>query len=66
MLKEIAEDPSIDIDTLKIDEEPDNSTSIVLENKVIVTIAEADAKAAREDRQELAKQYLEEIQSSIE
>jgi small-conductance mechanosensitive channel len=65
-LEEIANDPSIDVATLKIEEEKDNTTSLILGHRVIITITEVDAKAAREDRQELADEYRKQIQSSIE
>jgi hypothetical protein len=65
-LEKIADTRSIDVDRLKIEEEKDNTTSLILDKQVIVTITEADAKASREDRQELADEYLKTIKSSIE
>jgi small-conductance mechanosensitive channel len=65
-LEKIANDPSIDVDTLKIEEEKDNTTSLILGHQVIITITEGDAKVARENRQELADEYRKQIQSSIE
>lgn len=65
-LEEIADDSSIDIAQLTVTEESESATSLVLGDRVIVTITEADAKAARETRQNLANEYREKIQSSIE
>ncbi|MCU0535520.1 MAG: mechanosensitive ion channel family protein [Hydrococcus sp. Prado102] len=65
-LEKIANDSSTDVDNLKIEEEKDNATSLVLDKQVIITITEADAQASREDRQELADEYRKQIRSSIE
>jgi small-conductance mechanosensitive channel len=65
-LEKIANEPSIDVNNLKIEEEKDDTTSLILDKQAIVTITEADAKASREDRQELADEYRKKIQSAIE
>jgi small-conductance mechanosensitive channel len=65
-LEKIANDRSIDVNNLKIEEEKDDTTSLILGHQVIITITEGDAKVARENRQELADEYRKQIQSSIE
>ncbi len=64
-LQKIAEDTSVDLNLLKL-EEQENITSIVIGSKIIVTLTEADAKAARINRTELANEYLAKIQDSLQ
>ncbi|WP_375479509.1 mechanosensitive ion channel family protein [uncultured Nostoc sp.] len=63
-IETIANDPSIPVDTLKsLDQE--DTTNIVLGEKLIFTITENDAKAAGKSRQELAQEYIKKISGSI-
>ena len=64
-LQKIAEDTSVDLNLLKL-EEQENITSIVIGSKIIVTLTEADAKAARITRTKLANEYLAKIQDSLQ
>ena len=64
-LQKIAEDTSVDLNLLKI-EEQENITSVAIGSKIIVTLTEADAKAARITRTELANEYLAKIQDSLQ
>lgn len=63
-IETIANDLSIPVDTLKsLDQE--DTTNIVLGEKLIFTLTENDAKAAGKSRQELAQEYIEKISGSI-
>ena len=64
-LDNIAKEHSIPVDLIKIEEDGE-TTNIVIENKVIVTLTEPDAQAARISKEELAIQYLDKIKISIE
>ena len=64
-LGKIANDTSLDLDLLKL-EAKDETTSIIIGNKILVTLTEADAKAAQVTRNELAKEYLAKIQDSLQ
>ncbi|MGK7899026.1 MAG: mechanosensitive ion channel family protein [Xenococcus sp. (in: cyanobacteria)] len=64
-LQRIANDNSFNLNLLKL-EEQENTTNIVIGNKIIVTLTEADAKAVRITRTELANQYLAKIQDSLQ
>ena len=63
-LENFAEDNSLSIDSIKL-ESSDNITSIIAEDKILATLTEEDADAARKPRQELADEYLEIIKTSI-
>ena len=63
-LEKFAEDNSLSIDSIKL-ETNEQITSIIAEDKILATLTEADAEAARKPRQELAKEYLENIKTSI-
>ena len=60
----IAQEPSVQVESLQI-EEQEGTSNIILGEKVIVTLTEADAKAARKNRQELASEYRQKIQTSV-
>lgn len=64
-LQRIANDTSLDLNLLRL-EAQDKTTSILMGNKVLVTLTEADAKAAQITRKELAKDYLAKIQDSLQ
>ena len=64
-LEKIAEDTSVNLDLLKIQEQ-EATTSIVVGNKILVTLTEADAKAAQIARTELANEYLAKIKDSLQ
>ncbi|MGK7876251.1 MAG: mechanosensitive ion channel family protein [Xenococcaceae cyanobacterium] len=63
-IETIAKDASIQIDNLQLEDQGD-ATNIILGKKVIVTLTEADAKAARQVRQELAIEYRQKIKDFI-
>jgi len=63
-LNAITQDPSVDLEDLTLDTDAE-TTSVVLDNRVLVTVTQADAKAARQDQQQLANSYRDIIQSSI-
>ncbi|MDJ0728597.1 MAG: mechanosensitive ion channel family protein [Crocosphaera sp.] len=63
-LEKFAEDNSLSIDSIKL-ESSDNITSIIAEDKILATLTEEDADAARKSRQELAEEYLEIIKTSV-
>ncbi|MEM9448980.1 MAG: mechanosensitive ion channel family protein [Cyanobacteria bacterium P01_E01_bin.6] len=64
-IQAIATDSSIEPDNLIVEEDGETTISIVLDNKVIVTITEADAQAARLNRRDLANQYRQIITTAI-
>ena len=64
-LETIAEDTSVDLNSLRIEQLEDTS-NIVIGTKNLVTLTEADAKAARLPRTELADQYLAKIKDSLQ
>ena len=64
-LEKIAQDNSVDLNKLTI-EELEGISNIVLETKTIVTVTEADAKISRIPRTQLAEEYLEKIKSALE
>ncbi len=64
-IETIAQNSSISIDSLKIENE-ENTTNLMLGDKVILTLVDADAKAARTTRQELSIEYLNKIKKSIQ
>ncbi len=63
-LEKFAEDSSLSIDSIKL-ETKEQITSIIAEDKILATLTEEDANAARKSRQELADEYLEFIKTSI-
>ncbi|MGK7959811.1 mechanosensitive ion channel family protein [Crocosphaera sp.] len=63
-LEKFAEDNSLSIESIKL-ETQENITSIIAEDKILATLTEEDANAARKSRQELAEEYLEIIKTSI-
>ncbi|MGA7952127.1 MAG: mechanosensitive ion channel domain-containing protein, partial [Gloeobacterales cyanobacterium] len=64
-IENLAQDLSISLDSLIIEEQPDTSNLIAGE-KTILTLTDADAKAANISRQRLAIGYLEIIKKSIQ
>jgi small-conductance mechanosensitive channel len=64
-LQWIAEDNSLDLQALS-ETTMDNVTLIYVEEVLLLSVSERDAKLAGQDRQSLVKQYLEQIDSSIE
>lgn len=64
-LQKIAEDSSIDLNLLRVEEKEDIS-NIVIGKKTIVTLTQDDAKAARLPRTELANEYLEKIKDALQ
>ena len=64
-LQKIADDSSLDLNLLRLAKQ-EETTSIVLGNKIIVTLTEADAKAAQTNQTELANEYLAKIQDSLQ
>lgn len=63
-LETIAKDPSISLEGLVI-ETDDATRSLVLNNRVLVTITQADARAARQEQQQLAIRYRQAIESAV-
>ncbi|MDJ0659635.1 MAG: mechanosensitive ion channel family protein [Crocosphaera sp.] len=63
-LEKFAEDNALPIESIKI-ESQENITSIIAEDKILATLTEEDANAARKPRQELAEEYLETIKTSV-
>ncbi len=63
-LEKFAEDNALSVDSIKL-EPQENITSIVAEDKILATLTEEDANAARKSRQELSEEYLEIIKTSI-
>ena len=64
-IRDIAGDPSISLSNFKV-EDGEQSTNLVLDNQVIVTITDGDAKAARQSRQTLATTYHQTILDAID
>lgn len=60
----LAEDPTVPVDRITIDEQP-LTTNLTVGNRVLVTITDADARVADAPRQELARNYQEKIQNTI-
>ncbi|BAZ66357.1 hypothetical protein NIES4106_11070 [Fischerella sp. NIES-4106] len=63
-IETIANEPSIRLDGLKVLDQQD-TTNIVLGEKLIFTLTNSDAKAAGKSRQELAQEYVQIIGDSI-
>ncbi|ELS00859.1 small-conductance mechanosensitive channel [Xenococcus sp. PCC 7305] len=64
-IQRVAEDESIDLNLLRLAEQ-DVTTSIFIDKKILVTLTEADAKAAQISRTELANEHLAKIQDSLQ
>ncbi len=60
----LAEDPTIAVDRITIDNQP-QTTNLKVENRLLLTITDGDARAADLSRQELARNYQEKIQQTI-
>ncbi|ACK70765.1 MscS Mechanosensitive ion channel [Gloeothece citriformis PCC 7424] len=63
-LKKLAQDDSIILNKISLEEQSDK-TSIIVDNHVLITITERDSQAARTPRLELANEYLEIIKNAI-
>ena len=63
-LIKITENPEIQVETIGIEEKP-LTTNITVENRVLLTITDADARAADLSRQELARNYQVKIRNKI-
>ena len=63
-LENFADNKALSIGLLKL-EENEQSTSIIAGDKILITITEADAKAARQTRQALAQNFLAIIKQSV-
>ncbi|MGK7940260.1 MAG: mechanosensitive ion channel family protein [Crocosphaera sp.] len=63
-LERFAENHNLSIDSIKL-ESNDTITSIIAEDKILATLTQEDANAARKERQELADEYLEIIKTAI-
>ncbi|MEM7553318.1 MAG: mechanosensitive ion channel domain-containing protein [Cyanobacteria bacterium P01_A01_bin.84] len=63
-LIKIANDPTVKVERIAIEDKP-LTTNITLENRVLLTITDADARAADQPRLSLAKSYQEKIQKTI-
>ena len=60
----LAEEPTIPAERIRIDDKP-LTTNLTVDNRVLLTITDADARLADQPRQELARNYREKIQKSI-
>ncbi|MGB3639445.1 MAG: mechanosensitive ion channel domain-containing protein [Rivularia sp. (in: cyanobacteria)] len=60
----LADDPTIAVERIRIDDKP-LTTNLTVDNRVLLTITDADARAADQSRQELARNYREKIQNII-
>ncbi|MGK7880707.1 MAG: mechanosensitive ion channel family protein [Crocosphaera sp.] len=63
-LEKFAEDNTLSVDSIKL-ESTDTITSIIADDKILATLTQEDADAARKTRQELGEEYLEIITTSI-
>ncbi|NEQ28131.1 MAG: mechanosensitive ion channel family protein, partial [Microcoleus sp. SIO2G3] len=63
-LLEIAKDPTIQVEQIGIDNQQ-QTTNLTVGDQLVLTITNADAKAADKSRQVLARSYLEKIQNAI-
>ncbi|NJR65779.1 MAG: mechanosensitive ion channel [Leptolyngbyaceae cyanobacterium CRU_2_3] len=64
-LEAFAEDASLPIDILKLENQSDE-TVVLAGDKTILALVDADAKAANKNRQELTAEYLKKIKISIQ
>ncbi|MDY6900351.1 MAG: mechanosensitive ion channel family protein, partial [Cyanobacteriota bacterium] len=60
----LGDDPTIKAETIRIEDKP-LTTNLTVDNRVLLTITDADARAADVSRQELARNYQEIIQKQI-
>jgi small-conductance mechanosensitive channel len=60
----LAEDPTIAVERIRIDDKP-STTNLTVNNRVLLTITDGDARAADESRRELARNYQQKIQNTI-
>jgi small-conductance mechanosensitive channel len=60
----LADDPTIAAQRITIDDKP-LTTNLTVDNRVLLTITDGDARAADQSRQELARNYQEKIQKAI-
>ena len=64
-LEKIATNSDIKIESIKLETKED-TTNIIIGNKVVVTLTEDDAQVSRKPRQELAQQYLATIKNKLQ
>jgi small-conductance mechanosensitive channel len=64
-IEKIAQDPSIAIDSVKVDEQ-DGGSNITFGDSIIVTITEEDGKLADLSRGVLAREYAQKIRDSLD
>ena len=60
----LGDDPSIKVEAIRIEDKP-LTTNLTVDNRVLLTITDADARAADLSRQELARNYQEKIRKAI-
>ncbi len=60
----LAEDTTIAVERIRIDDKP-LTTNLTVDNRILLTITDADARATDQSRQELARNYQEQIQKTI-
>ncbi len=60
----VADDPTIAVERITIDDKP-LTTNLTVDNRILLTITDGDARAADLSRQELARNYQEKIQNTI-
>ena len=60
----LGDDTSIKAEAIRIEDKP-STTNLTVDNRVLLTITDADARAADLSRQELARNYQEKIRKAI-
>ncbi|MEL6165065.1 MAG: mechanosensitive ion channel family protein, partial [Cyanobacteria bacterium J06628_3] len=60
----VGDDPTIEVERIRIEDKP-LTTNLTVDNRVLLTITDADARAADLSRQQLARNYQENIQKAI-
>lgn len=60
----LGDDPTIKAETIRIEDKP-LTTNLTVDNRVLLTVTDADARAADLSRQELARNYQDIIQKAI-
>ncbi|MEO0841311.1 MAG: mechanosensitive ion channel domain-containing protein, partial [Cyanobacteria bacterium J06643_5] len=60
----VGDDPTIKVEKIRIEDKP-LTTNLTVNNRVLLTITDADARAADLSRQQLARNYQENIQKAI-
>jgi len=60
----IGDDPTTKVETIRIDDKA-LTTNLTVDNRILLTITDADARSADQSRQELARNYQEKIQKAI-